>query len=550
MFSSKYQRLTLGLLISFLIYNPLPLEAAASLEQPGIQTEIGQEKSQLHIQKEDIAPVTANSTETSLIGAIHLDCEGAELGDYSKILAKYENRHVSIAELNELCKILTQSLRADGYLAAYVYLPPQTLAEGGTLRLAVLPGRYGQINIVNESSLPTEVARGYLAGLKQGQIVRSLSLETAMQKLTSLGGIKVMGMLAAGATTGTTDLTVRIKKDSVAHEVLYAENYGTTNAGRYRYGLQGDVQVPKLASAFNYAVVMSNGGQHNYNLNYSQRLGRSGTKLGLNISRGDYELGGAYRFLQAQGKVDTFSVNGSTPIYNGGRDSLNLSYGFNYHLIEDEQKIFNINMQKHSHSFFAGVNGANKRGKAAFDYGITGYWGRLGFDNFYSKLVYGGSDTEGSFAKTVFNASYLQTFDRHFDMLLKYTGQMATSNLDGSEEIVLGGINGVRAYPTGIGSGDEGYVANLEFRYHTQVPGLTLSTYLDMGHVKVTHDSGNRSYGGETAKGWGIGAYYTKSQAYFLRLNYARRIGGLSYYTNDKNAKDKDRIWFMLGKMF
>lgn len=42
----------------------------------------------------------------------------------------------------------------------------------------------------------------------------------------------------------------------------------------------------------------------------------------------------------------------------------------------------------------------------------------------------------------------------------------------------------MRAYPTGVGGGDEGYVGNLELRYHTIVPGLTPSAYFDMGHVK------------------------------------------------------------------
>ena len=71
-----------------------------------------------------------------------------------------------------------------------------------------------------------------------------------------------------------------------------------------------------------------------------------------------------------------------------------------------------------------------------------------------------------------------------------------------------------------------------------------------MGHVKVTHDSNNPSAGGETAKGWGIGLNYTKPGDYFIRLDYARRIGGLDYYENSEDAKDKGRFWFMLGKVF
>ena len=45
----------------------------------------------------------------------------------------------------------------------------------------------------------------------------------------------------------------------------------------------------------------------------------------------------------------------------------------------------------------------------------------------------------------------------------------------------LGGANGVRAYPQGEGSGDEGVLGTLELRYHTNLPGLILSTYFDAG---------------------------------------------------------------------
>lgn len=90
----------------------------------------------------------------------------------------------------------------------------------------------------------------------------------------------------------------------------------------------------------------------------------------------------------------------------------------------------------------------------------------------------------------------------------------------------------------------------MEFRYHPHIPGLTLSAYLDTGHVMVTHDSSNASYGGETATGWGIGINYTKPNCYFARFDYARRIGGPKYYNTDKDAKDKGRIWFMIGAIF
>ena len=82
-------------------------------------------------------------------------------------------------------------------------------------------------------------------------------------------------------------------------------------------------------------------------------------------------------------------------------------------------------------------------------------------------------------------------------------------------------------------------------RYYTDVPGLVLSTYLDAGHVRLSHDG---TGGSETLKGWGLGLAYNRPDDWFARLDYARRIG------SDPNlsaaARAKGRTWFMLGKIW
>lgn len=546
--------LMLALLIPFLSSAPAELKAAASLETPGINaSEVEKEsqtENQAEIQQQETSDYESQQNPKFAIGNIKLTSDEIEIRDYSSILASYENREVTMAELNDLSRILTKDLRSNGYPASTIYVPNQSFTQGGELILAVEPGHYGEITIDNQSKLPTSKVKGYFARLKKGEIIRSRELETAMNKLTSVGGIRAAGIFAAGKENGTADLSIKIQNGKKSTEILYAENYGTKSAGRYRYVLQGDVQFSEVAGTLNYALVFSNKDQHNYNLGYSQLLGHSATRLGLNISRSDYELGGAYRALGAEGDALTFGLSCSTPIYNTWKESFNFNYGYNYRKLEDEQKAFDVNMKKHSYSVYAGFDGMLRDSKSYLDYQLTYTAGRLKFDNDWARYVYGASNTEGNFKKTNFNARYIQTFNRKFDLQVKFAGQYANSNLDGSEEIVLGGINGVRAYPTGVGSGDDGYVTNIELRYHTKTPGLTFSTYFDMGHVKVTHDSNNPSAGGETAKGWGIGLNYTKPGDYFIRLDYARRIGGLDYYENSEDAKDKGRFWFMLGKVF
>jgi hemolysin activation/secretion protein len=138
-------------------------------------------------------------------------------------------------------------------------------------------------------------------------------------------------------------------------------------------------------------------------------------------------------------------------------------------------------------------------------------------------------------------------------VLVKASGQLASRNLDSSERMYLGGASGVRAYPQGEGSGDEGIMATVEPRFYTSVPGLIFSTYFDIGYVQYRKDgqpSGlpGSTETGMTLKGYGVALSYTKPNDWFARLDYARRIG--SDPNLSEKAKAKGRLWFMLGKIW
>ena len=62
--------------------------------------------------------------------------------------------------------------------------------------------------------------------------------------------------------------------------ILYAENYGSRAAGRYRYGFQADWKnLGGTGSRLMAGVVISNGKQHGGNLVYEIPVGHSSTTL-------------------------------------------------------------------------------------------------------------------------------------------------------------------------------------------------------------------------------------------------------------------------------
>jgi hemolysin activation/secretion protein len=67
---------------------------------------------------------------------------------------------------------------------------------------------------------------------------------------------------------------------------------------------------------------------------------------------------------------------------------------------------------------------------------------------------------------------------------VRLRGQWANRNLDGYNQITLGGINGVRAYTSADGVGDHGALASMELT-QTLSPVLSVTAFYDGGQVQA-----------------------------------------------------------------
>lgn len=497
-----------------------------------IENKLSQQQSvaDVHFQLKDIRIVSQLKTDEAV---------------FDKIKASYINKTVTLAELDGAAAQITRYFRSHGYPAAAAYIPEQKISDG-VLCIDVTPGRYGNISINNESRLKMSVIEQFTSGLKSGDIITAKKLETVLYGIGDSCGVKTAGILSPGKNVGTSDITIRIVDGKGESTILYSENYGSASSGRYQYGIVTDFyNIGGNGDHANLTGIISNENLHNYAVNYEKVIGNSGTKLGFRTSRMDYELGDIFRTLGAEGQTDTFSVYAMTPLWQMTDSGLHMNYGWDYRRLKDEYKNFSAIMTKrHSNAFHIGAAGYERNGEGNTDYDLTLYMGKLGLDSEYAKFSNVYTHTEGNYIKAVLNISRVQVLDKYWDILVKIQEQKASRNLDSSEQVYLGGADGVRAYPRGEGSGDEGYQSTAEFRYHTKMTGLTLSTYFDTGHVKTAKDG---SQGADTLSGWGIGISYSQPNNYFLRFDYARRIG----LADNPSTDDKvhSRLWFIAGKI-
>lgn len=467
--------------------------------------------------------------------------------DLDAITAQAVGHEITVKDLDKVLSELAAYGRSHGYPAAYAFVPEQR-TKNGVLEMRIALGRYGKVIVEDGAGKKAQHrAEGLVAGLRPGDIIKERSLETALVNVNDMYGVNSTATLVPGETEGTSDLIVKLEPGRKKTATLYTDNYGSKSSGRYRYGFQaGFMDLGETGGRLTIGGLLSNDHLHDYNIGWDMMTGHSGTVIGIRQSRTDYELGSIFAPLDARGIANTTSLYGTTPLWRTAKSALVVNYGYAYRNITDEMRAVGIYAKKHSNTVHVGLEGTERHyPHTALHGSLTAYVGNLSADSFWAEAMGNAGDSLGHFTKGVLDAALLQDLGHSVDLLMKLQGQLASRNLDSSEKLYLGGIHGVRAYPSGEASGDEGVLANVEVRYHTPVKGLMARLYFDAGHVRLAK---NGMGGSESLKGWGIGVTYTHPAHWFARLDYARRIGLPALASED--ARSHQRFWFLAGKTF
>jgi hemolysin activation/secretion protein len=160
--------------------------------------------------------------------------------------------------------------------------------------------------------------------------------------------------------------------------------------------------------------------------------------------------------------------------------------------------------------------------------------------------------SQGSYTKLAFTASRLQRVTDSLSLFAGISGQGASKNLDPSEKMSLGGMDGVRAYPQGESFGNQGYLASLEARLLLPqaeiLPGrMHLIGFVDAGSVTLNKNPWVAGPNHRSLAAYGVGASWSAPGNFLVRTYYARKLG------NDvaTSAPDRSgRFWIQLVKYF
>ena len=163
-----------------------------------------------------------------------------------------------------------------------------------------------------------------------------------------------------------------------------------------------------------------------------------------------------------------------------------------------------------------------------------------------------GADNNGRNFKGTLNLNRLNKLTSKTNMLLKFNGQLAADNLDGADQLSLGGPSAVRAYPSNEAAGDLGFIASLELKRNF-FKNVESTLFYDYGKIRQYKNSSNINLttpNEYSLSGWGVSFDLIANKRVKLNLGWAQALGdndGQSASGNNSDGRGgSSRAWFQV----
>ncbi len=550
-------------------YLPLLLlafgHAAQAQQIPGAGSQLRQlppppvaEQAPPEVRIEEATATTAAGAHTVRALVSALQVSGADAFTAAELVAVsgfVPGREYTLPDLQAMAARITAHYRGSGYFVARAYLPAQDISDH-VVTIAVSEGTYGQVTLRNEASLSDGLVRGVLDGIEGGDPITIDPLEHRLLLLSDIPGVNVRSTLVPGTAPGSSDLIVEVVPGQRVTGSLYADNAGNPYTGEYRVGATVNLNNPLgRGDVASLHVLTSGSGLRYGHASYQMLFGRA--TAGIAYSRLEYELGEQFEMLDAHGSADVFSVYGAYPLIRSRDTSLYFGLAAEDRKFQDRIDLVPVVTDRDARVLTPSLYGSHRDG-----------FGGGGVTTFVLSYSAGSLDirtpaalaedaatarTDGSYGKLWFNVARQQRVTDTLSLRGSFTSQLASKNLDQSEKLVLGGMEGVRAYPQGEAFGDEGHLANVEAHLllaglSARVPGeVHVLGFVDAGRITVNHDPWFAGDNHRTLSGAGVGATWDEPGNFAIRAYYAVKLGD----EDAISAPDKSgRFWIQAIKYF
>lgn len=466
---------------------------------------------------------------------------------------------LTFGDLQSLVEKINAYLKGKGWFLARAYLPKQDVTSG-MIEIAIIQGKSDTSLTITRSSttrIHDETVRAIAQrAIRPGQALNEQCLERAIILMNDLPGISARASLSPGTTPGSTSIQLDVTEGPLLSGVIWGDNQGNRYTGSGRGNGMVNVNDP-----FRYGDQLSlllNGseGLIQGRAAYSFPLSPGGLRANLAYTGMHYELIGDLAYLDSEGQSHIVNIGISYPLLRSRTVNVVTTLGYEYKHLTDSAAAIDIRDKQLS----SGTISLNGDSYDAFGGGGTIGWNAgVTSGNLHESIAdIGITRTQGTYSRINLGLARLQRLAERLALNLSWSAQLSLDNLDSSEKFILGGPNGVRAYPVGEAPGDEGHLLNIDLRYDLPLPVvnmglLQLTGFYDAGKITLHKHPWINAINSATDKnsywlqGGGMGLAYTYGGRFSLRGSWAHVIGdnpGRS--TGNMNAdggSDENRFW-------
>jgi hemolysin activation/secretion protein len=516
-----------------------------------------------------------SSEEKTLIKSFKFegDIKAFKVSDLQNLLLDLNGKSLTFDQMQLAADRIKDFYNAKGFFLAQAIIPKQEIKDG-VLIIIINEGKLDSKEPykINKKDLRISEQRvkAYMDDALKDNFLKE-SVERGLLNINDNPGVRTSLTLEPGIDPGSTKMILDVNEGPLIQGSASVDNYGNRYTGDLRATASVDFNNP-TGIGDQIGILGTKAIEGDLELKkifYNFPIGTDGLRAGAFYSVVDFKIGKELKTNPTStGKAENANLNLKYPIYRSTANSLLTN--FNY----DKKYLYNTNAgsvtsDKELDNYTLGftyqkidqfIGGGYTQANINFtrgDLDLSKVPSSLSGDQGTS-----GYKTNGSFNKQNIQLSRIQQLPEKFTLNFVGDAQFASKNLDTSEKMSLGGPSGVRAYPTGEASGDEGYRYSLDLRYNLgnfpYFGDITPLIFYDYGRIKQfknkeasTTAVTNNEY---SLSGYGFGLEALNSNNFSLKFIAAHTNGGnpgASTQGNDSDGRSDDtRYWILANFNF
>jgi len=463
--------------------------------------------------------------------------ESLPLETFRPLISEYENKTITLSDLNTLSKEIQKIYLAEGIIAVCL-IPPQKM-ENKTISLLIVESKMGNL-IIKDHKYFKKARINYYWKMSKGEVLRYDTLSRNLQLMNKNPDRITKATLHAGTTPKTTDVILDVETGFPIHLTSSFDNEGSGFTGKNKMG--AGLRHNNLLGFDDYLIGGVVGGKsfdgiYGYHLIPLSSFGTSllyGYSYSKSFPKKEYDV-----FL-----IDSRSRNSSIFLHQDLFDKekylgeVSIGMDFNDKTTRSGGTLLNydrLRVLRSSISIIKKHSGKTYHLQSEISQGINGFGAKR-------RNSLSSRSARNTFTKLNTSIRHQRALPHNLQANLNLKSQISFSKLAPQEEFSLGGMDSVRGYPSGDFLADSAIQCNAEllmnaffipssiklpFQTKSLKSMITPLVFADYGfgmkRIISSNERKNASF-----LGAGFGVRVSLSQKTLLRLEWGYPINNAS----------------------